>query len=258
MVAAGQATSTLGGLRGHAARGEGCWSSLPSRAGGECVCLLACLLRLASPLAEWRTLARTSRPGPAGAGEPARRDDRPQPATHRAGQARRIRSVLRAGPRAAAGTRARAQDRAQGPAQTRSCSRRAATRLGCVCIGRAGSAAITPADAVAELASRLGPGDALVLFPEGSDWTPTRHRLAVRRLHGEGLRAQALAAARMPNVLPPQRSQLDDEGPGEHFQRSCYQRVRARPTRRCSGSSNGILRQLEPGTLPGHGRPSPA
>jgi 1-acyl-sn-glycerol-3-phosphate acyltransferase len=77
------------------------------------------------------------------------------------------------------------------------------TRIGCVFVGRAGAAAAASAAAVATLASRLDPGDALVLFPEGSDWTPTRHRLAVRRLRRKGLTAQADAAARMPYVLPP-------------------------------------------------------
>jgi 1-acyl-sn-glycerol-3-phosphate acyltransferase len=77
------------------------------------------------------------------------------------------------------------------------------TRIGCVFIGRSGSAAAAAAAAVATLASHLDPDDALVLFPEGSDWTPTRHRLAVRRLRRKGLTAQADAAARMPYVLPP-------------------------------------------------------
>jgi hypothetical protein len=76
------------------------------------------------------------------------------------------------------------------------------TRIGCVFIGRAGASAAAPT-AVAALASHLDPDDALVLFPEGSDWTPTRHRMAVRRLRRKGLTAQANAAARMPHVLPP-------------------------------------------------------
>lgn len=76
------------------------------------------------------------------------------------------------------------------------------TRIGCAFIGAGGGAggAVT---AVAELASQLTYRDALVLFPEGGDWTPTRHRLAVRRLRRKGMKAQADAAARMPNVLPP-------------------------------------------------------
>jgi 1-acyl-sn-glycerol-3-phosphate acyltransferase len=78
------------------------------------------------------------------------------------------------------------------------------TRIGCAFIGGAGSAAADAAvAAVADLASELTSGDALVLFPEGGDWTPTRHRLAVRRLRRKGRNTQADAAARMPNVLPP-------------------------------------------------------
>jgi 1-acyl-sn-glycerol-3-phosphate acyltransferase len=77
------------------------------------------------------------------------------------------------------------------------------TRIGCAFIGRTDTPGAGPSDAVARLASRLRPRDALVLFPEGSDWTPTRHRLAIRRLHRKGLNAQATAAASMPHVLPP-------------------------------------------------------
>ena len=74
-----------------------------------------------------------------------------------------------------------------------------ATRLGCVFVGRAGGAA----DAVARLAGDLSAREALVLFPEGGDWTPARHRLAILRLRRKGLTAQAIAAAKMPHVLPP-------------------------------------------------------
>jgi Acyltransferase len=77
------------------------------------------------------------------------------------------------------------------------------TRIGCVFIGRTGTTGTGQSAAVAGLASGLRPRDALVLFPEGSDWTPTRHRLAIRRLHRKGLNAQATAAASMPHVLPP-------------------------------------------------------
>ena len=76
------------------------------------------------------------------------------------------------------------------------------TRIGCAFIG-AGGAAGAAVTAVAELASKLTSRDALVLFPEGSDWTPTRQRRAVRRLRRKGMSAQADAAAKMPNVLPP-------------------------------------------------------
>ncbi|HEY1921026.1 MAG TPA: 1-acyl-sn-glycerol-3-phosphate acyltransferase [Streptosporangiaceae bacterium] len=77
------------------------------------------------------------------------------------------------------------------------------TRIGCAFIGRARPGAAGPAAVIAQLASQLHADDALVLFPEGRDWTPARHRLAVRRLHRKGLNAQAKAAATMPNVLPP-------------------------------------------------------
>jgi 1-acyl-sn-glycerol-3-phosphate acyltransferase len=77
------------------------------------------------------------------------------------------------------------------------------TRIGCAFIGAGGARATDPTAAVARLAADLRPGDAMVIFPEGMDWTPTRHRLAVRRLRRKGLRAEAAAAAAMPNVLPP-------------------------------------------------------
>ena len=40
-------------------------------------------------------------------------------------------------------------------------------------------------------------------IPEGGDWTPTRHRLAVAALRRRGRRAEAAQAVRMPHVLPP-------------------------------------------------------
>ncbi len=76
------------------------------------------------------------------------------------------------------------------------------TRIGCVFIGRGDGPGVA-VTAVGELASRLTSRDALVLFPEGSDWTPARHRRAVRKLRRKGMNAQADAAAAMPHVLPP-------------------------------------------------------
>ena len=76
------------------------------------------------------------------------------------------------------------------------------TRIGCAFIG-AGNGPGGAVTAVAELASGLTPRDALVLFPEGRDWTPARHRTAVRRLRRKGMKEQADAAAAMPHVLPP-------------------------------------------------------
>jgi 1-acyl-sn-glycerol-3-phosphate acyltransferase len=76
------------------------------------------------------------------------------------------------------------------------------SRTGCTWLPanpRAGQAAAS----VEEAAAALDEHDALVLFPEGADWTPLRHLQAVARLRGRGLVGQARAALRMPHVLPP-------------------------------------------------------
>jgi hypothetical protein len=80
-----------------------------------------------------------------------------------------------------------------------------------VLISRVGGRFIAPgkgpsgeaARAIAEVAADLQDRDALLLYPEGGDWTPTRHRLAVAGLRRRGRRAEAAEAARMPHVLPP-------------------------------------------------------
>ena len=100
------------------------------------------------------------------------------------------------------------------------------TRIGCAFIGRGGTGPASPAAAVAELAADLRPRDAMVIFPEGRDWTPARHRLAVRRLRRKGLSTQATAAAAMPNVLPPRPappgpSRRSRQPPGPSWQCSC-------------------------------------
>jgi 1-acyl-sn-glycerol-3-phosphate acyltransferase len=59
------------------------------------------------------------------------------------------------------------------------------------------------AQAVADLASQLGPADALLLFPEGGNWTPRRHRRAIVRLLRAGHRARAKRASARQHVLPP-------------------------------------------------------
>lgn len=56
---------------------------------------------------------------------------------------------------------------------------------------------------LAELAAGLTAADALLLFPEGGNWTPNRHRRAVRRLWRAGRRRAARIAAANPHVLPP-------------------------------------------------------
>jgi 1-acyl-sn-glycerol-3-phosphate acyltransferase len=77
------------------------------------------------------------------------------------------------------------------------------TRLaGCFLSSRSG-AGDDNADRVAALARDLGPDDALLLFPEGGNWTPGRQRRAVRRLGRAGHRRAARKAAARPALLPP-------------------------------------------------------
>ncbi|MFE2072280.1 lysophospholipid acyltransferase family protein [Streptomyces misionensis] len=77
-----------------------------------------------------------------------------------------------------------------------------------VLIGRVPHCFLPPLDGRAEdeigkLAAGLGPGDALVLFPEGGNFTPRRHRRAIASLRRRGLPRRASRAARMHHVLPP-------------------------------------------------------
>lgn len=58
-------------------------------------------------------------------------------------------------------------------------------------------------DAIGDLAAGLGPGDALVLFPEGGNFTPRRRRRAIASLRRRGSAARARRAERMHHVLPP-------------------------------------------------------
>jgi 1-acyl-sn-glycerol-3-phosphate acyltransferase len=59
-------------------------------------------------------------------------------------------------------------------------------------------------DRIAALASDLDGDDALVLFPEGGNFTPVRWQRAIARLRRLGLARMARRAERMRNVLPPQ------------------------------------------------------
>jgi 1-acyl-sn-glycerol-3-phosphate acyltransferase len=58
-------------------------------------------------------------------------------------------------------------------------------------------------DAIGELAATMGPDDALVLFPEGGNFTPARHTRAVAKLGEIGRADLSERAARMRHVLPP-------------------------------------------------------
>jgi 1-acyl-sn-glycerol-3-phosphate acyltransferase len=57
---------------------------------------------------------------------------------------------------------------------------------------------------IAATARGLGQHDAMLLFPEGGNWTPSRHRNALARLWARGRRAAAAKAAANRHVLPPQ------------------------------------------------------
>lgn len=55
---------------------------------------------------------------------------------------------------------------------------------------------------LAELVRTLEPGHALLLFPEGGNWTPNRRRRAIRHLARSGKIEAARGAALMTHVLP--------------------------------------------------------
>ena len=56
---------------------------------------------------------------------------------------------------------------------------------------------------IERLAAGLGPAGALVIFPEGGNWTPGRWRRGIRRLETTGHPDLAAQAKQMPNLLPP-------------------------------------------------------
>jgi 1-acyl-sn-glycerol-3-phosphate acyltransferase len=56
---------------------------------------------------------------------------------------------------------------------------------------------------IGELSRRLDGNDALVLFPEGGNFTARRRARAIQRLRRKGLMAEAEKAEAMRNVLPP-------------------------------------------------------
>jgi len=62
------------------------------------------------------------------------------------------------------------------------------------------------ASRLTDLARGLDSDDAILLFPEGSNWTPVRHRRAIVRLIRAGRRQAAADAESNPNVLPPRPS----------------------------------------------------
>lgn len=65
---------------------------------------------------------------------------------------------------------------------------------------RAGTTAV---DAIAALAAGLGSRDALVIFPEGGNFTPGRRTRAIEKLKAAGLAEFARRASAMEHLLPP-------------------------------------------------------
>jgi 1-acyl-sn-glycerol-3-phosphate acyltransferase len=60
------------------------------------------------------------------------------------------------------------------------------------------------AASIGAAARSAGDQDAILLFPEGGNWTPKRYRNALARLWVRGRRTAAARAAANPHVLPPQ------------------------------------------------------
>jgi 1-acyl-sn-glycerol-3-phosphate acyltransferase len=70
-------------------------------------------------------------------------------------------------------------------------------RLDCVFVSGTGMRGAS--ERIAQVAAELGPGDALLLFPEGGNWTPERQRTARRRVG----RRSAGSAGSLEFLLPP-------------------------------------------------------
>ena len=79
-----------------------------------------------------------------------------------------------------------------------------------ILLGRLPSCFVRRGDSVrvvsrlAEIAAGMERHDAILLFPEGGNWTPGRHSRAIARLRRAGRRQAAADAASNRNVLPPQ------------------------------------------------------
>ncbi len=66
--------------------------------------------------------------------------------------------------------------------------------------GRAGGAAV---EAIGELAAGLEAGDALIIFPEGANFTPRRRQRAIDHLERTGRRDLARRARSLTHLMPP-------------------------------------------------------
>lgn len=77
------------------------------------------------------------------------------------------------------------------------------TRLGACFLPRPSRRKERLEEEVGVMAAGLADGEALLLFPEGANWTPRRRLMAVRRLWVAGRFDAARAASAMEHVLPP-------------------------------------------------------
>lgn len=79
----------------------------------------------------------------------------------------------------------------------------ALTRMNACFLPRNAPAGETPGARVGALCAGLQPGDALLLFPEGGNWTPARRLRAMSRLWAARKSAALKAAALMEHVMAP-------------------------------------------------------
>jgi 1-acyl-sn-glycerol-3-phosphate acyltransferase len=77
------------------------------------------------------------------------------------------------------------------------------TRLDCYFLPSRSGAGEDRTAAVARMVDQLTGDDALLLFPEGGNWTPRRHRRSVLRLLRAGKRERARQVSARSHVLPP-------------------------------------------------------
>lgn len=76
-------------------------------------------------------------------------------------------------------------------------------RLGCCFLASPSGDGTDMREKVAAMTASLTQREALLLFPEGANWTPHRRLRAIRRLRRDHKSESARAAALMTNVLPP-------------------------------------------------------
>jgi len=76
-------------------------------------------------------------------------------------------------------------------------------RLSACFLPAIGGTGVNLPERLADLARSLVGDDAMLIFPEGRNWTPHRYRWALDRLRRRAHRQAAADAAEHPNVLPP-------------------------------------------------------